>query len=137
MARSNSKKGTRSLYQFLLNLWISINLERTMAKSEKPFKSNFAVAPGRYVKEYMDYYDYSFQKFADLCGCSVKSVKDIVIDRVPLSMSLAKKFEKVIDIPSETLMRIEEDYRSRIKTTAKVKKRVKEPLVAQQPFAVD
>ena len=85
-----------------------------MSKSNSTFELNYAVAPGEYVKEYMEYYDYSFQKFADLCGCSVKSVKDIVIDRIPLSMKLAKKFEKVIDIPSETLMRIEEDYRSRV-----------------------
>ena len=112
-----------------------------MTKSEKPFKSNFAVAPGRYVKEYMEYYDYSYEKFADLCGCSVESVKEIVIDKVPLTLKLAKKFEKVIDISGETLMRIEVDYRSRVKPAVKVKERekkassvVKQPLTVVQQF---
>ena len=49
---------------------------------------------------------------------------------------MAKKFEKVIDIPGETLMRIEEDYRSRIKPVVKGKTREKKPPVVQQSFAV-
>ena len=107
-----------------------------MAKSETPFQCNFAVAPGRYIKEHMEYYGYSFQKFAEICNCSVEEVKEIVIDKKPLTMNLAKKFEKELDFPVDLLMSIEEDYRSRIKPAAKVKKSVKEPLVAQQPFAV-
>ena len=107
-----------------------------MSKLNSTFELNYAVAPGEYVEEHMEYYGYSFQQFADLCGCSAKSVEEVVIDKKPLTLNLARKFEKIIGIPGETLMRIEKDYRSRIKTTAKVKKRVKEPLVVQQSFAV-
>ena len=107
-----------------------------MAKSETPYQCNFAVAPGRYIKEHMEYYGYSYQKFADICNCPVESVKEIVINAKPLTIRLAKKFEKELDIPADLLMSIEEDYRSRIKPATKVKKRVNEPLVAQQTFAV-
>ena len=102
----------------------------------KSFKSNFIVAPGAYVEEHMEYYGYSYQKFADMCGCSAELVKAVVIDKAPLTLELAKKFEKVIDIPGETLMRIEEDYRSRIKPVVKGKTREKKPPVVQQSFAV-
>ena len=107
-----------------------------MSISSSTFELNYAVAPGEYVKEHMEYYGYSFQKFAEICNCSVEEVKEIVIDKKPLTMNLAKKFEKELDFPVDLLMSIEEHYRSRIKPTAKVKKRVKEPLVVQQPFAV-
>ena len=105
-----------------------------MSKS-KPFKSNFIVAPGAYVEEHMEYYGYSYQKFADMCGCSAESVKEIVIDKASLTLELAKKFENVINIPGETLMRIEEDYLSRIKSVVKGKTQEKKPPVVQQSFA--
>ena len=108
-----------------------------MTKSNSSFELNYAVAPGEYIEEHMEYYGYSYEKFADLCGCSVESVKEIVIDKVPLTLKLAKKFEKVIDIPGETLMRIEVDYRSRVKPAVKVKEREKKnSSVVKQPFTV-
>ena len=107
-----------------------------MSKSIAPCKLNFAVAPGRYIDEYIEYYDLSFQEFADRCDCTVKSVKEIVIDKIPLTLELAKKFEKELDMPADLLMRIEEDYRSRIKPVVKVKTREKKPPVVQQSYAV-
>ncbi len=119
----------------------TIIIEIVMKNSNTTFKSNYAVAPGEYIEEHMKYYGYSYEKFADLCGCSIESVKEIVIDKVPLTLKLAKKFEKVIDIPGETLMRIEVDYRSRVKPAAKVKERekkassvVKQPITVAQQF---
>ena len=85
-----------------------------MSKS-KPFELKVAVAPGEYVEEHMEYYGYSFQKFAEVCGCSASAVKEIVIDKKPLNSQLAKKFEKELDIPADLLMSIEEDYRPRLK----------------------
>ena len=82
-----------------------------MSKS-KPFELKFAVAPGRYVEEHMEYYGYSYEKFADICNCSVEAVKEIVIDKKPLKTVLAKKFEKELDIPAYVLMRLEKRFRS-------------------------
>ena len=115
----------------------TIIIEIVMKNSNTTFKSNFAVAPGRYVKEHMEYYGYSYEKFADLCGCSVESVKEIVIDKVPLTLKLAKKFERELDIPAYALMRIEGDYRSRVRPVVKVKEREKKASsVVKQPFSV-
>ena len=82
-----------------------------MTKSKESYQFNFGVAPGAYVEEHMEYYGYSYEKFAEICGCPVKSVKEIVIDKKPLTMELAKKFEKELDISADVLMRIEKKYR--------------------------
>ena len=82
-----------------------------MTKSKSPYQFNFGVAPARYVEEHMENYGYSYEKFADICNCSVDSVKEIVIGKKPLKTALAKKFEKELDIPALVLMRIEKKYR--------------------------
>ena len=79
-------------------------VEVFMKKSKASYQFNFGVAPKAYVEEHMEYYGYSYEKFADLCGCSVRSVKEIVIDNKPLTPKLAKKFEKEPDIPVHVLM---------------------------------
>ena len=77
----------------------------------------------------------TFQKFAEICNCSVESVKEIV-EKKPLTMKLAKKIEKELDIPADLLMSIEEDYRSRIKPVVKLKTREKKTPVVKQSYAV-
>ena len=107
-----------------------------MTKSNTTFELNYAVAPGEYVEEYMEYYGFSFQDFADRCDCSAESVKSVVLDKAPLTMTLAKKLGREIDIPADTLMSIEEDYRSRIKPVVKLKTREKKTPVVKQSYAV-
>ena len=107
-----------------------------MTKNNSTFELNYAVAPGEYIEEHMEYYGYSLQKFADICNCSVKSVKEIVIDKKPLTLELAKKIEKELDFPVDLLMSIEEDYRSRIKPVVKLKTREKKTPVVKQSYAV-
>ena len=108
-----------------------------MTNTMAPCKLNFAVAPGRYIKEYMEYYDLSFQEFADRCNCEVLLVQELVVNKAPLTLDLAKKIEKELDMPADLLMRIEVDYRSRVKPTAKVKEREKKASsVVKQPFTV-
>ena len=107
-----------------------------MSKLNTTSESNFAVAPGRYVKEHMEYYDYSYEKFADICNCSVEAVKKIVIDKVPLTFELAKKFERELDIPAYALMRIEGDYRSRVRPVVKAKEREKKTTSVDKSFTV-
>ena len=102
----------------------------------KPFKSKFVIAPGEYVEEHMEYYGYTFQKFAEICGCSASAVKEIVIDKKPLTLELAKKFERELGISAGTLIRIEKKYRSRLKPVKKVKKREQEAPQVTQSFAV-
>ena len=107
----------------------------TELKSRNKF--NFGVAPGRFIKEHMEYYGYSYEKFADICNCSVDAVKEIVIDKKPLKTVLAKKFEKELDIPAHVLMRIEKKYRLFNQTAGKEKVREKKASsVVKQPFTV-
>ena len=112
--------------------------EIIMVKSKESYQFNFAIAPGEYVEEHMEYYGYSYQKFADICNCSVETVRNIVKDKAPLTMRLAKKFERELDIPADLLMRIEKKYRifQQPAPAVKVKKQKKESLVVQQPLAV-
>ena len=85
----------------------TINKESSMTKPKSPYQFNFGVASGRFIIEHMEHYGYSYEKFADICNCSVDAVKEIVIDKKPLKTVLAKKFEKELDIPAHVLMRIE------------------------------
>ncbi len=108
-----------------------------MAKSKESYQFKFAIAPGEYVKEHVEYYGYSYQQFADICNCSVESVKEIVNDKAPLTMRLAKKFERELDIPADLLMRIEEKYRIFNQSTERAEKREKNATsVVKQPFTV-
>ena len=102
----------------------------------KPFKSNFVIAPGEYIEEHMEYYDYSYEKFAEICGCSVDSVKELVIEKKPLNLKLAKKLENELRISAETLMRIEKKYRLRSKPVVNTKKREKNTSLVDQTFTV-
>ena len=107
-----------------------------MTKSA-PFKLKYAFAPGEFVEDHMEYHGYSYEKFADLCGCSVGSVKKVVVDKKPLTMELAKKFEKELDIPAHVLMRIEKKYRLFNQSAGKEKVREKKASsVVKQPFTV-
>ena len=107
-----------------------------MSKSKTKYQFNFAVAPGRYIKEHMEYYGYSYEKFAKLCNCSVKSVKEIVIEQKPLTIKMANKIERELDFPADMLMRIEKKYRIFQKPVVKVKTREKKDPVVRQSFAV-
>ena len=77
----------------------------------KPLRRNWAVPPGDIIREYIECYNLTNREFGEMCGCSVLSVIDIVYDYKPLKRKLAEKFAKVVDIPSDALMRIEEEYR--------------------------
>ncbi len=107
-----------------------------MTELKSPNKFNFGVAPGRYIKEHMEYYGYSYEKFADICNSSVEAVKETVIDKKPLTMELAKKFEKELDIPAHVLMRIEKKYRLFNQSAGKEKKREKKTSLVDQTFTV-
>ena len=74
-------------------------------------KRNWSVPPGNIIGEYIECYNLTKLEFARMCGCSLLSVIDIVTDKKPLKRKLAEKFAKVVDIPADALMLIEEDYR--------------------------
>ena len=76
-----------------------------------PLKRNWAVPPGDIIGEYIEYYKLTNLEFAKMCGCSPLSIIDIVHDHKPLKRKLAEKFARVVDIPADALMRIEENYR--------------------------
>jgi HTH-type transcriptional regulator/antitoxin HigA len=75
-------------------------------------ETNYAVAPGEYLEEWIDDQGVSQQHVADLLGCSRKQVNEIVNGRAPVTSDTAIRLERVVGIPADTWMRYEAAYRA-------------------------
>ena len=64
-----------------------------MAKSKESYQLNLLLHQVSMLRNMWNITGISYQQFADICNCSVESVKEIVNDKAPLTMRLAKKFE--------------------------------------------
>lgn len=74
--------------------------------------TNYAVAPGEYLSEYLDDHDLSQQQMADLLGSSRKLVNEIVNGRAPITQDTAIRLERVVGIPAEAWLKYEALYRA-------------------------
>lgn len=74
--------------------------------------TNYAVAPGEYLEEWIDDNGMSQQKVAVLLGCSRKQVNEIVNGRAPITNETALRLERVAGIPAETWLKYEALYRA-------------------------
>lgn len=74
--------------------------------------TNYAVAPGEYLEEWIDDRGFSQQHVADLLGCSRKQVNEIVNGRAPVTSDTAIRLERVVGIPACTWLRYEATYRA-------------------------
>jgi HTH-type transcriptional regulator / antitoxin HigA len=74
--------------------------------------TNYAVAPGEYLEEWIDDRGFSQQHVADLLGCSRKQVNEIVNGRAPVTSDTAIRLERVVGIPADTWLRYETAYRA-------------------------
>lgn len=74
--------------------------------------TNYAVAPGEYLEEWIDDQGFSQQRVADMLGCSRKQVNEIVHGRAPITADTARRLERVVGIPAEAWLRYEAAYRA-------------------------
>jgi HTH-type transcriptional regulator / antitoxin HigA len=74
--------------------------------------TNYAVAPGEYLEEWIDEQGLSQQNVADRLGCSRKQVNEIVNGRAPVTNDTAMRLERVVGIPAESWLRYEAAYRA-------------------------
>lgn len=76
--------------------------------------TNYAVAPGEYLEEWIDEQGLSQQCVADLLGCSRKQVEEIVNGRAPITEDTAIRLERVVGIPAGSWLRYEAAYRANL-----------------------
>ena len=74
--------------------------------------TNYAVAPGEYLEEWIDDQGFSQQKVADLLGCSRKQVNEIINGHAPITSETALRLDRVVGIPATTWLKYEAIYRS-------------------------
>lgn len=74
--------------------------------------TNYAVAPGAYLEEWIDEHGLSQQQVADMLGSSRKQVNEIVNGRAPITSETAMRLERVVGIPARTWLRYEATYRA-------------------------
>lgn len=74
--------------------------------------TNYAVAPGEYLEEWIEDQGLSQQRVADLLGCSRKQVNEIINGRAPVTSDTAMRLERVVGIPADSWLRYEAAYRA-------------------------
>lgn len=73
--------------------------------------TNYAVAPGEYLEEWLEESALTQQQLADRLGCSRKQVNEIVNGRAPVTIDTALRLERVTCIPADSWLRYEVAYR--------------------------
>lgn len=74
--------------------------------------TNYAVAPGEYLEEWIEANSLSQQRTAELLGSSRKQVNEIVNGRAPITSDTAMRLERVVGIPAKTWLKYEALYRA-------------------------
>ncbi len=74
--------------------------------------TNYAVAPGAYLEEWIDEEGLSQQQVADLLGSSRKLVNEIVNGHAPITSETARRLERVVGIPAESWLQYEAAFRA-------------------------
>ncbi|MBT1606350.1 HigA family addiction module antitoxin [Curtobacterium flaccumfaciens] len=75
-------------------------------------QTNYAVAPGEYLEEWIEDRGLSQADAANLLGCSRKQVNEIVNGRAPITADTALRLQRVVGIPAQTWLRYEAAYRA-------------------------
>jgi len=74
--------------------------------------TDYAVAPGAYLEEWIEDQGLSQQRVADMLGSSRKLVNEIVHGRAPITTETALRLERVVGIPADAWLRYEALYRA-------------------------
>ena len=73
--------------------------------------TNFAVAPGEYLQEWIDGNGMSVGEFAVELGVSVAEIEDLLTGKEAIGREIACQLEQVTSIPSDSWIRFELKYR--------------------------
>lgn len=74
--------------------------------------TDYAVAPGEYLEEWIEDQGLSQQRAAELLGSSRKHVNEIVNGRAPITSDTAMRLQRVVGIPAQTWLKYEAMYRA-------------------------
>lgn len=74
--------------------------------------TNYAVAPGEYLEEWIEDNGLSQQDAAERLGYSRKHVNEIVNGRAPITADTAARLQRVVGIPADAWLRYEAAYRA-------------------------
>ncbi|MEV4127125.1 HigA family addiction module antitoxin [Nocardia sp. NPDC049707] len=74
--------------------------------------TNYAVAPGEYLVEWICEQRMSRQQVADLLGYTRKRLNDIILGRAPVTNDIAIRLERVVGIPADSWLRYEAAYQA-------------------------
>lgn len=74
--------------------------------------TNYAVAPGEYLEEWIEDQGLSQQQVAERLGVSRKHVNEIVNGHAAVTQDMALRLERVVGIPAEAWLRYEAAYRA-------------------------
>lgn len=77
--------------------------------------TNYAVAPGEYLEEWVDEHGLSLQAAAGLLGYSHEQVNEIISGRVPITAETATRLARVTGITARSWLRYEAAYRAATK----------------------
>ena len=77
------------------------------------YDPDYAVAPGRLVREYVDLWSMTQKDFATRLELSVESLNRILAGTQPITRRTAEKLELVTKIAADTWMAVEEEYQQR------------------------
>jgi addiction module HigA family antidote len=68
------------------------------------------IHPGEVLKDEIEYRGISQSKLAAQMGMSYKILNDILNERRPITTTTAMLFEAAMDVPADSLMRMQLDY---------------------------
>ena len=85
-----------------------------MAARDKPFRPDYAAAPGAVLKEYLQVRNLSPADLAQLCGRPLEQVQGILAGKTPVDPDTAQQFERVLGLAAYVWLGIEEDYRAHL-----------------------
>lgn len=84
-----------------------------------PPRTNYAVAPGAYLQEWIDEQELSVQQAAAFLGCSSKQLGEIISGQTPITDKIAHRLAQRVGIPAESWLRYENTYRADIARIAR------------------
>ena len=89
----------------------------------RPFKPDYAPAPGRMLDEHLECYDMSAAEFARRCGRPVEYVQELITGTAPLDSETAQQIAKEFGGVAETWLGIEREYRQKLARDAQKRAR--------------
>ncbi|MCI4659777.1 helix-turn-helix transcriptional regulator [Cryobacterium zhongshanensis] len=85
---------------------------KTLVVDETPHLTDYAVAPGEFLAEWISEQAPSPQPIAERLGFSGDQLDEIITGRVPVTRETAHRLERVVGIPVDALLRYEAAYRA-------------------------